>query len=423
MTRSKNTSDSKTSPHFVKRCSEPNLFPKFKETSRERYFVSIFLAMLPHTPDLWKALLTSAGLKVGKSTNIFTFTEIVPKGYSEENTKKRIDGLVFARTRKKGWIAPIEAKTGIAKHDQKQISTYLELTKGDIDAFITISNDFVVHPEHPVVEVKPTLIRKIKFVHWSWTYIMTQCKVICCQSKNENNKQKFFLEEFIKLLENDEKAVKKIKQLPKCWGELNSQLDFGKKPKKNTSLAKENARVWLQVSACLTLMMAQRINQEVKSNYSDKPNLNDLVGEISKKIENGNLDISLITPSISSSVDVVLSLVSRTITVSMSMSVPKNKGTKGIMNWLLNKIEKKDSRTYVTATWPGRAAETTASLEDLRENPMDSKFIPVRKRIPTGLRVGFRKELGSDLMGSGNIVSSLEKIVCDYYDFIRTFKA
>ena len=93
---------------------------------------------------------------MGTRAEIECFTETVFER-SPEDTRIRPDGLLLVNFGKRSWSALIEAKIGAAALDQQQVEKYLQLAKSnDLDALITISNQFATTPIHsPVKVAKP----------------------------------------------------------------------------------------------------------------------------------------------------------------------------------------------------------------------------------------------------------------------------
>src|SRR5690606_12574389 len=117
------------------------------DTSRECRITSILLATMMSVEEFGKGLLNSLGVRVGKTSKIQGFTEIVFKG----STPNRIrpDGLLIIRTGSKEWKALVESKIGKAELSKDQIEAYLDLCKEHgLDAVITISNHSVADSTH-----------------------------------------------------------------------------------------------------------------------------------------------------------------------------------------------------------------------------------------------------------------------------------
>ena len=106
-------------PDMLKQGERARLFPVLADTSREGRMASIFLALLPTIPSVAEVVLGTTGLRIGKRTQIDTYTEIVLNDSSD--IKNRPDGLIVVRNAKTTWTALVEAKIGKADLDADQV--------------------------------------------------------------------------------------------------------------------------------------------------------------------------------------------------------------------------------------------------------------------------------------------------------------
>lgn len=391
------------------------LFPPLSESNRERRIVSIFLAMLPRVPALGTALLSTAGFKVGKRTKMSAFTEVV----HVDGPDKRVDGLIVARTGSAEWRALLEAKIEKSVHSADQINGYLDLAKNDVDAFITISNEFVARADHPVVEVKANLLKKVQMCHWSWTFIATQCEIILYQTDNLDEEQAFLLHEFLRLLDHPKSGVERFKHMPQSWKDLVEQIALKKSLRKTDPVVTETAEAWIQEIRDLSLMMTRHVGQEVTSNFSRAATSKDLVDRVSRDVvgNNPHLRTSLTVPGAASKIAVDVDLARKSISVSMQLKAPTDKkSTKARVNWLVRMVDGSDDRAHVTAYWPASARTTMAPLAALREDPAHPD-LAVDGKSPTKFDLEFHEGTRRRFAGSRTFIEDLERIVREFYDF------
>jgi 2-phospho-L-lactate guanylyltransferase (CobY/MobA/RfbA family) len=146
-------------PSILEKGERARLFPVLADTSRENRITSILLSVLSQVQPLAQEVLKSTGVRVGKKTIIEAYTEVVLR--DQKDIKNRPDGLLIVSTGKTTWRALIESKIGKAKLTVDQVERYLELAKdNEIDAVITISNDFVTRADHSPVAVSKKLLKK-----------------------------------------------------------------------------------------------------------------------------------------------------------------------------------------------------------------------------------------------------------------------
>lgn len=114
-------------------------------------------------------------VRLGKTSKIECFTEIVFQNKDKNASKIRPDGLIIVTTGKKQWLALVESKIGKAELQTDQVEAYLDLAKEHkIDAFITLSNQFATILTHSPITVKKNKIRNVGLYHWSWTYLIAE---------------------------------------------------------------------------------------------------------------------------------------------------------------------------------------------------------------------------------------------------------
>ena len=92
---------------------------------------------------------------------------------------------------KREWKALVETKVRNTKLDEEQLCTYVNLAReNDIDAVITISNQFTWKPDHhPVSLPGKTKRTKVEVYHWSWWYIVTQAYLLISNADIEDEDQ------------------------------------------------------------------------------------------------------------------------------------------------------------------------------------------------------------------------------------------
>ena len=157
-------------PDFLASGTPARLFPVVADARREERTLSILLAVLQQVPHLYREILAGIDVRTGKRTRVSSFTEI---GLVTDTEKSgRPDGFLLVETGRSRWSALIEAKVGRSPLDPDQVERYLKLARdNEIDAVITISNDFVARPAYsPVAGSIPRLRQltgKVSLYHWS----------------------------------------------------------------------------------------------------------------------------------------------------------------------------------------------------------------------------------------------------------------
>ncbi|WP_255247176.1 hypothetical protein [Sphingopyxis sp. GW247-27LB] len=186
-----------------------------------------WLGRSPHTASAEDTLLGGLGVRIGPRGKIDTFTEVEFKKTPGEE-KNRPDGLVIMRTGRSVWTALVEAKVGNANLTNDQIEAYLTLAKANnIDAVITLSNQFTPLPTHHPLSISPILTRKVDLFHWSWGHVITQAQLLRDQEEVEDREQLILLSELQRFLLHPSSGVKEFDQLPTALSELCANVAAG----------------------------------------------------------------------------------------------------------------------------------------------------------------------------------------------------
>ena len=403
------------------------LFPVVADAKREERTLSILLAVLPQVPEFYQEIFGSIGIRTGKRTRVSTFTEIGLKTDTEKSD--RPDGLLLVETGRTRWSALVEAKVGRSALDPNQIERYLRLARdNEIDAVITISNDFVVRPEHsPVAGSIPRLkqlIGKVRLYHWSWAYLATCCEVLAYQGISASPEQDFLIKELNTYLAHPTTGVERFTQMGPEWRNVVQLVSSGAPVAKSTPGIEDVVASWFAEERDLCLHMTSDLNRPInvqierKHATDQKLRLDDGVVAF---IKAHSLTSVLRVPDCASDITIRADLARRTITVSMALKARTDrKSTRARVNWLLGMLKADDPRLRIQAYWPGRAAATSESVMALREDP--SRLQPSNPSLlPRSFEVLLTEEpSGKRFSGPKAFIEDLERIVPEFYSLVGT---
>jgi hypothetical protein len=396
------------------------LFPVLADTSRENRITSILLSVLSQIRPLAEEVMKTTGVRVGKKATIEAYTEV--KLREQSNKTNRPDGLLIISTGKNTWKALIEAKIGKARLDPDQVERYLELARdNDIDAVITISNDFVSRADQSPVNVSKKLLKKTALYHWSWTWLCTQCQILDVQDAVDDQEQAYLLKEIIRFLTHKGTGVERFTQMGSTWKDVVHTVTNNGSLKRTSPEVEEAVRCWYEEERDLNLQLSRHVGQSVETVIERK--LKDdaaarLKDGVAKLVDDERLCSAYRIPDSAADIDVMADLKGKTICSSMKLKAPADKkSTKARVNWLLRMLKNDDDRIIVRAHWPGRAPATDAPLSVLRENPealqADNKDV-----APHSLEVLLIESLGQRFAGRRTFIEDLEKVVPQYYDLV-----
>lgn len=400
------------------------LFPVLADSSKEGRMASIFLALLPVIPELSRQLFSTLGYSLLKRSTIETFTEVIFKGEKEASVKKstdRPDGFISVKSGSKVWEALIEAKIGKNDLEQTQVERYLELAKANnVNAVITISNQFVTSADHSPLPIKKTLTKKVSLYHWSWMFIRTVCENIRDQKILESSEQQYVLCQFIELLGDKGTGIERYTQMPACWDEIVTMATNKQPIAKSNECANEVVQGWMSELRDATLMLTRDVGEEVKqplerSHRSDHAQrVKDGVAQLS---EQSTLTGAFRIPDAASDMLLEVDLAGKAVSVSMILKAPTDKASSSArVNWLLRMLKKDDDRMFIRANWPGRRVPSERSVTELRAN---SKAFdePGNNATPHSFEVILRTN-ATKRFGRKVIIEVVESMLTDYYDLI-----
>ena len=394
------------------------IFPPLSVTKKEERLTSIFLAVFCNVQPFADEILKSVGQRAGKRTTVRAFTEVTLA--KKISSVCRPDGLIVCQQGSKRWCALIEAKAGRDEIDEDQVRRYVELAReNEIDAVITISNQFVTRADQSPVNIPKTMLRKTKLFHWSWAWIATQCEILCLQNEIGDALQLSLSEQFLHFVGHSSTGTERFTQMNAGWTELVSSIRSETPPNKSAPEVEETLACWFAETKDLSLHMSSHIGtpvaEKIERSHRNNPEarIKIAAGDL---VNNDILSSALLVPNCAADINIVANLSSRSLSVSMMLRAPTNKkSTAARIRWLLRMIASDDEKISVRAHWPGRAKPTILSISKLREQPnLIQTDNP--KAVPHGLEVLMLLPSGRRFSGRRTFIEDLEELVPDYYD-------
>ena len=409
-------------PDYLKAGEPARLIPVISDTRKEQRATSVLMAVLTVVPEFADRLFAPLGHRVGKRTTVNSFTEVVlDKGLHPE--KDRPDGLLELVTGKRKWIALIEAKIGSAQLEKEQIERYLQLARdNELDAVITISNEFATRPTHHPLTISKVLTRRVELFHLSWTSIFTDAVILHENSAISDPDQAYLLREFIRFLSHDSVGVTGYKNMPARWKEVVDLVVNGARLSPRADEIEEIVGGWHQEMRDLALIMSRDLGEAVQLRMS-RAHSNDPDSRMKRDIgllcNDAILRSRLIIPNAASELTVVADLRARTLTASMTVDAPTNiKRSTARLRWLLRQIKAVDpTNVFVTTIWPSRAPNTVLPIQVLRE---DDTVLQGRGKgaAPRAFEVSIKMDGGRRFGGRKTFIEDIENLVPEFYERI-----
>ncbi len=388
-------------------------------SEKEQRATSILLACFRIVPDFAREILKEANIYVPKRSTISCFTEVVFKKSKLQDKKSRPDGLIIIKAGNKIWSAIFESKIANNLLDKNQIEEYLDLAKlNNINALITISNQYVTTPTHSPIQVSKQKLRNTDLYHFSWLFIETKANLLLKNKKVEDPEQAIILTELIHYLKDPRSGVTSFSQMGKGWREISLAINKGIKIKKNDPSVDDAISSWQQYSKYLSIKLSDHVRRPVyeylsrsrikDSNINYQVNLDDLTIK-------DYLDAEYEIPNAASRLHLIANFKTRTITIEMSLDAPQDRTyPQSCITWLTRQLSKiKDEDIEIRVNW-NRGVTEMQKLSVALDDPL--KLIPKGvKDLPKTLDVVEVIDLAGKFSSNKSFVEETTKRVLLFY--------
>ena len=286
------------------------LIPVVADTSKEQRVTSALLAVMTSVDEFGKAMLKIVDVPISKRSTILCYTEVVLP--SKSNGNLRPDGLITVKSGSKIWTAIIEAKVRQFELKKDQVEAYLDLAKeNNIDAVITISNQFAPQPTQHPLQVNKLKLRHVELYHWSWTSILSEAVLVSQHKGVSDPDQAYILNEFIRYLHHDSSGVNPFPRLGKGWKDVCASVQHSVPLAKNSDVVIASVGEWHQLvrylSLKLSMSIVRNVNVYIKRTHSNNPSkrLHDAINDF---VEKSYLEAEFEIPDAASRVTLIADL-------------------------------------------------------------------------------------------------------------------
>lgn len=395
------------------------LIPTVSDSKKEERATSSLLASFMVVPDFAKEVLSEIGAPSAKKIKVECYTEVTFKS-SGKDSKIRPDGLIIVRAGSKKWMALVESKVGNADLTAEQIEGYLDLAKSNqIDALITISNQFATSPTHHPVKVSKTKTRSVSLFHFSWLSIVSKAILITDSNSLNDPEQAYILSELIRYMNHESSGVTSLNKMHSDWKAVCEKVQQGASLDKKSQITKNAVTSWQQLTKHLALNLSMKIGEPVSISLprarSQDADFN--FSEDCSTLESQNSLISYFEiPNAASKIEFSADFLRRTINVSMKLDAPKDKSrATASINWLTRQLKPTSIRgVSIRVYWPKRTPMTTGTVEDALEKP--ESLIPSGvKDMPTHLELIRVVDVMSRFKGAKTFVEESSKHFPGFY--------
>ncbi|HWL07142.1 MAG TPA: hypothetical protein VNQ76_01900 [Planctomicrobium sp.] len=406
-------------PEFLASGEKARLIPSVADTSRECRITSILLATMMSVEEFGKGLLGSLGVRVGKTSKIQGFTEIVFKG--DPTNRIRPDGLLIVKTGNKEWRALVESKIGKADLNKEQIESYLDLCKEHgIDAVITISNLSVADSTHHPLQLNKIKLRNASVYHWSWMYLITEAIMWTKHYGVADHDQGYILTEFARYLQHPSSGITSFDRMNSEWKDVCGTIHSGMPVNKASTEVSECVGSWHQFIRSLSLEMSVAVGQSVtvpmKREYL-QDSMKRLSDDCQSLATDHRLDAEFDIPHAASRIRYAVDFKRRTVSCSMKLKAPEDRvRAKARINWILSQLKNvADDRLIVKVSWPFRTPDTFATLAALKANP-DVALSDKTTSPPVAFEIIVSRDLAGRFKGAQTFVQDTQGLILEFYE-------
>lgn len=327
---------------------------------------------------------------------------------------------MILRTGKREWRALIEAKVGNDVVKEEQLTRYIQQAKThNLDAVITITNQFAALPTHHPVKLPKNATKQVKVFHWSWAYIRTQCQLLLSNDDISDDDQGFILNEVLRYFESDRSGINNFDQMNAEWKDVINKIKNNAPLNKTSDEVQNTISAWHQEQKDLCLIMSRLTGSQVSLKLKNNHRLDSarrLKEDSDDFFKSPVLKCTLSIINAAADLEVSSDLQKRMIYCSMKLAAPKDKkSTKARVNWLLRQLKKTSPNGFfIRATRPGKAAPTSESLALLREAP-ELLELDTGNTSATNLELIYGVDLAGKFSGRRVFIEELEKAVSHFY--------
>ncbi|MEL6508629.1 MAG: hypothetical protein AAFQ32_02450 [Pseudomonadota bacterium] len=366
-------------------CRRPTLTEKNKKP--ERTLLSVFLRALELVPQLRSDFLQMCDYGAGRTCNYASYMETTyPAGKYPDS---RPDGLLTCQRGKNSWSAFVEAKANDSKIRPEQIQDYASLAaKLDVDAVISISNEFARVPTELPFHIPANKQKKRVFFHFAWA----ELRGLIEQLSNDpslSDMERGVLSDVVAFFWEKASGITTFDLMPKEWPDFVRSSGVGVGFSARTPGITEIIKGWQQERRDLRNKLAHSLGVQVdlRHEIGVRAEFSDILNADRKRLaDEYELTSRYFFKELSVTMDLLAELQDRKISATVDVPIPENKGARALTTWIAKATQDFDAnKTFVVFTWKGKNNENALSLTSLRADP--DRLNEGRKEAPKSVRI------------------------------------
>ena len=378
--------------------------------AQERRAVSALLAVMSVVQEFGRALLKPLGAPAGP---IEAFIEVP---FKVNDISLRPDGIVAVSRAGKTWSALVEGKTAQNALEPAQLDHYLDLARElEIDAVITISNQFASSSTAFPVEVDRRKLRKVTLHHWSWVDVLTEA-VVQKEHRGVNDPdQAYILGELIRYLSDPRSGVMGFASMGPSWTVVREGAR-ARSLRRGTPEVDAVAARWDDLLRYIALELTQDLGRDVRSALTTKERTPEGRQQVlqASLADNGVLYGTLSVPAAAGELTLTADLRAREISASTRVDAPQEGRSRGRVSWLFKQLGEAPESLKIESRAAYASATLACSLGEARGRPdvlfpegdRDIKeFVLTLSRVP-----GLNRDIGK-----GSFAESVLDLTKEFY--------
>lgn len=393
---------------------EARLIPLLK-TGDEGALTSIFLSSLKlvkeFKDDIFKEIKLS---RIGYSLYL---TEVI---FHDIDKTSRIDGLILVISKNTIKDAVVfEMKNKNNSLDKEQINRYIGLSKKiGIDKMVTISNEFVSDSSQSPVQIKPP--KNFSLYHFSWTYLMTKGQLLLFKNDQniEDEDQVEIMKEVLHYLEAPASGVTGYHSMKPGWKTTIEKIGNRIPLRLTDPELLEAVESWHEEEKDMALLLSRKLGVLVKSTNRDK----DSIKSSSKHLINeGYLSGNLSIKNSVSDIKIGLDFEIKSVSMSVKVSPPMDKGTKARITWLYKQLDAAKRKNPTVFERIEKDLIIEANVKHARQHTkvswqeLDTLFEEVNGKEIQAFNIVYVNKFGKAFSSNKKFIVTIENMILEYY--------
>ena len=392
------------------------------EKEREKRATSCLLAVMHGVPEFGHALLKELGAP--RSPVIETFAEVRFKDGAGKSVIP--DGAIVCRRGQKTWTCLVEVKTGSDRLREDQVAGYLDIAREhSFDAVLTISPQITASSTESPVSVDKRKLRSTNLFHFSWWRVLTEAVVQQRYRGISDPDQEWVLRELIHYLSNEASGALGFEDMGEDWVAVRKAGRDGTLRITDSGAGGVVER-WDQFASALALSLSQELGANVQPQRPRGQTTPERIDEFVKRlVDAGELSTTLRIPDAIGPLTIRADLRSQQALTSVSIDAPKDGTPRGRFGWLMRQLKEAPGDLRLEAVFPNARSTTTATLDQMRENPKALEYEPDPKRPPRAFVLTRCEPMGKKRgRAEGSFVRDTSSQVISFYsELVQDLKA